>query len=1162
MRVPVGPARRRHRLAELVLGMRSPRAEPVPPANAYDVRTPSFGSGELTLAAMQNVITQAELSGGGWVPFLFHGVCATATCGEGWIKPTTFSALLDWLQLRAAHGTVVRTVSQVIENAPPDTSIGSKPPALTAERSASFTLSSNRSPVTFECSLDSGAWQPCQSPVSYTGLTVGGHSFRARARDQLGAVDPTPAAWTWTIESAPGAGAPTVVSLTFDDGQATQYQVKGPLAEHGMKGTFFVNSGDVCLSDCAGAWAMTWDQIAALAADGHEIGGHTLEHADLTDGTIQLAERRRQVCEDRANLTARGFDPVSFAYPYGHSNATAEGLVEECGYASGRGAGDAPPGGETIPPLNPFRTRTPGHSSGELTLSEFQQQITASENAGGGWVQLAFHGVCATQCDEGWVKPATFEALLDWLEPREADGTVVKTVREVMGLAAPETAIGSGPSGTVGSTSASFTFSSPQAGAHFDCRLDAGAWAACSSPKSYTGLAQGQHTFSVRAVDRRATPTPRPPPGPGPSNGRARHDGHERPSHTSPRARSTVRATLTPAPPRAHGASTRSRPTRRSPPGRAGTSPAAPPRSSSRRPTPAPGSSAGLTRARGDRAHRRSHIRAWPRCPHLLRARDRRRRQHRRHAGRTRLDCGHHPGGHLDRRRAHWERRLDGRHLHVLVGGRGGPLRMQHGRREVGALRVAPGVHRPRAGAAHLRREGLRPGGERGSDARDAKLDGGHGGARHADHGGAERDRLGRRGGVRIRQRRLGATFQCRLDGGEWLSCSSPRAYTGLGNASHTFSVRAVDAVGNIDATPATRTWTVDDVAPDTAISSGPSGTVAATDASFAFSSPEAGVSFQCRLDGGQWGSCVSPHAYTGLADGSHTFSVRALDGVTNMDPTPATKTWTIDTTPPQTAISAGPGDTELTGDARFSFSATEDGSFECRLDGGAWEPCPEPKVYSGLADGSHTFEVRAADELGNRDPSPAARTWIVQPPPPPPVQEQPRSDQQPAPGGEETPATGGEQTEPEGETAVPSDDRPPAESEDPTAPEADPAAAAYLRRVLTAAVRANKGRQLKRLVRSGRVRIKLPHSDVRGALSFELALLPDPAGPAKRLARARTRAPIGSRMLDELKLGKQRSPAARQAVGGRDRDHGDLHAGHGRRGARPRGLHNAPLAA
>ena len=73
-----------------------------------------------------------------------------------------------------------------------------------------------------------------------------------------------------------------------------------------------------------------------------------------------------------------------------------------------------------------------------------------------------------------------------------------------------------------------------------------------------------------------------------------------------------------------------------------------------------------------------------------------------------------------------------------------------------------------------------------------------------------------------------GSTFECRLDAGAWGSCSSPKAYSGLTNAAHTFIVRATDAAGNADLTPATRTWTVnvpppDTTPPNTTISSGPS---------------------------------------------------------------------------------------------------------------------------------------------------------------------------------------------------------------------------------------------------------------------------------------------------------------------------------------------------
>lgn len=54
------------------------------------------------------------------------------------------------------------------------------------------------------------------------------------------------------------------------------------------------------------------------------------------------------------------------------------------------------------------------------------------------------------------------------------------------------------------------------------------------------------------------------------------------------------------------------------------------------------------------------------------------------------------------------------------------------------------------------------------------------------------------------------ASFECRLDVGSFTACTSPQVYNGLGNGSHAFAVRAIDAAGNADATPASASWTVD----------------------------------------------------------------------------------------------------------------------------------------------------------------------------------------------------------------------------------------------------------------------------------------------------------------------------------------------------------------
>jgi hypothetical protein len=78
--------------------------------------------------------------------------------------------------------------------------------------------------------------------------------------------------------------------------------------------------------------------------------------------------------------------------------------------------------------------------------------------------------------------------------------------------------------------------------------------------------------------------------------------------------------------------------------------------------------------------------------------------------------------------------------------------------------------------------------------------------------------------------------------------------------ATHTFAVHASDRAGNGDPTPASRNRTVETNAPGTTITSGPSGTVAGAEATFTIASSEAQGTFECRLDGGAYAACASPH--------------------------------------------------------------------------------------------------------------------------------------------------------------------------------------------------------------------------------------------------------------------------------------------------------------
>lgn len=115
--------------------------------------------------------------------------------------------------------------------------------------------------------------------------------------------------------------------------------------------------------------------------------------------------------------------------------------------------------------------------------------------------------------------------------------------------------------------------------------------------------------------------------------------------------------------------------------------------------------------------------------------------------------------------------------------------------------------------------------------------------------------------------------------------------------------------VGSADST-CTPVVPPDITAPDTVIDSAPPNPSHSAAASFTFSgtddvTPSANLTFSCKLDNGDFAACTTPQAYSGLADGPHTFQVRAMDSRGNLDPTPAAFTWQIDTVVPVPDLTA-----------------------------------------------------------------------------------------------------------------------------------------------------------------------------------------------------------------------------------------------------------------
>lgn len=74
----------------------------------------------------------------------------------------------------------------------------------------------------------------------------------------------------------------------------------------------------------------------------------------------------------------------------------------------------------------------------------------------------------------------------------------------------PETTIASGPTGTTTDSTPTFGLVSDEPGSTFECKLDAAAFAPCSTPFTTASLADGSHTLEVRATDPSGNTDPTP----------------------------------------------------------------------------------------------------------------------------------------------------------------------------------------------------------------------------------------------------------------------------------------------------------------------------------------------------------------------------------------------------------------------------------------------------------------------------------------------------------------------------------------------------------------------------------------------------------------------------------------------------------------------------
>lgn len=169
----------------------------------------------------------------------------------------------------------------------------------------------------------------------------------------------------------------------------------------------------------------------------------------------------------------------------------------------------------------------------------------------------------------------------------------------------------------------------------------------------------------------------------------------------------------------------------------------------------------------------------------------------------------------------------------------------------------------------------------------------------------------------------------------------------------------------------------LDTQAPVTILKSGPARHANSSTVAFGFSGRDdaSGIArFLCSVDGADEEECTSPARYEGLADGEHSFSVRAVDASDNAESkaTAPSYRWVVKTAGPSAVFSTTPPARSTSTAAKFDWATDADSAAgvavtaACRTDDGAWTPCESPYLLTRLSGGGHEFEVRLVDAAGN----------------------------------------------------------------------------------------------------------------------------------------------------------------------------------------------------
>lgn len=165
---------------------------------------------------------------------------------------------------------------------------------------------------------------------------------------------------------------------------------------------------------------------------------------------------------------------------------------------------------------------------------------------------------------------------------------------------------------------------------------------------------------------------------------------------------------------------------------------------------------------------------------------------------------------------------------------------------------------------------------------------------------------------------------------------------------------------------------------PETFITAMPADPTNNPNLTFEFASNVSQTTFECKLDAAAYEPCTSPYTTTTVADGAHSFLIKAINSDGIVDQSPASTTLIVDTVTPSTSLSMiDPPIGRNT--AVYEFSSEDpSATFECSLNDASYEPCTSPYTTPVLTNGQHTVRVRATDAAGNVENPSASDTFYA----------------------------------------------------------------------------------------------------------------------------------------------------------------------------------------